>query len=92
MDTVGRWLTHFLDGQCEHGSQASHGLPERCGELSVLAVTAYNLGYSAMTEDKVVAQGAIGMSQPAGDGVDSGGVSIGLFGHPAAFFATDEPT
>ena len=42
-----------------------------------------------MTEEKVVAKGAIGMRQSAGDGINAGGLSIGLLGHPATFFAMD---
>ena len=45
-----------------------------------------------MTEEKVVAKGAIGMRQSAGDGINAGGLSIGLLGHPATFFAMDKPT
>ena len=50
------------------------------------------LGGLRMTEEKVVAKGAIGMCQPAGAGIDASGLSIGLLGHPATFFAMDEPT
>jgi hypothetical protein len=48
------------------------------------------LGRFAVTDEEVIAERAIGMRQTAGQRIDAGGVSIGLFGHPAAGFAMHE--
>ena len=44
----------------------------------------------AVTHEEVIAERAIGMGQTAGQRIDPGGVSIRLFGHPAACFAMHE--
>jgi hypothetical protein len=43
-----------------------------------------------MTHDGVMAKRAIGMRQTAGNGINARGVSIGVFGHPAACLAMHE--
>jgi hypothetical protein len=44
-----------------------------------------------MTEEKVVAKRAIRVLQATRDGINAGRLSVGIFGHPAAFLAMDEP-
>jgi hypothetical protein len=44
----------------------------------------------AMAQQGVIAERAKRMRQAAGQGINAGGVSIRLFGHPAACFAMDE--
>ena len=45
-----------------------------------------------MTDEKVIAPGAICVLQAAGYWINACSVTIGLFRHPAAFWAMHEPT
>jgi hypothetical protein len=43
-----------------------------------------------MTHEDVIAERAIDMREAAGQGINADGISVGLFGHPAACFTMDK--